>query len=474
MPLARGKALEYRWILVVAALHVPLGIIIYNLPTLGLVHQLLLFGYGFYCAINRRFQLERVALIVAYIVGAEILWRMAGVSLLWELGKLVSSFILAVALYRRHLKNIPLLPIVYFVVLLPACVLTLFAEPMEIARNMLSSIMSGPLFLMVSSIFFANLRIPSFGIRRIMTAIILPLISVGFVTLFYTVTLEDIQFNGESNFATSGGFGPNQVSAMLGCAAFAALLLLMIFQNTTKEKLCLAVVALFMTAQSVMTFSRGGMYNAIIAIVATTVVLLLREPSKAIRRFAPIGLAAIIFLATIFPVMDQFTGGSLRERFEDTQGTNRMEIIEADFNIFLESPFLGAGVGAAYELRERYLDRKAMSHTEFARMLAEHGIFGILAIGAMLAFVVSNFLRQRTTLGRAFVAGVTIWAAMFMSNAGMRLAAPSLMLGMTFLTIVDRRGGIRRPKVIRQRNEYGKTATAISGEPYAEPEGRQS
>ena len=480
-PFARGETVNLRWILLLAALHLPLGIFIYNMPVLGLIHQLALFGYGLYCALNKRFPYERVALVVAYIVGAEVLWRMAGVSLVWELGKFVSAAIFALALVRRRIDRIPALPLVYFLALLPACLFTVMTEPRDVARSMLSSIMSGPFFLTVSCVFFANLRVGIIGIRRILTAIILPLFSVGFVTLFYTVTSEDIQFSGESNMATSGGFGPNQVSAMLGCGAFAALLLLIIFQNSTKEKLFLAVAALFMTAQSVMTFSRGGMYNAMFAIAATSLILVIREPSSAIRRFAPILLAGVMFFGLIFPAMDRFTGGTLSERFEDTQGTNRTAIVEADLNIFLENGLLGAGVGSAYELRERYLDKKAMSHTEFARMLAEHGVLGLVAILAMAAFLFTNFGAQQTTFGKAFVVAVAVWAVTFMTNAGMRLAGPSLMLGLTFVTIVSNRVSSRRPgdfrfpgRVSRKRNGYRSAAAASSGEPHAEPDGRQS
>lgn len=436
VPLAEERTKKYRLIFILTLIHIPLGILIYNQSALGVIHQLGIFSFALYCAIQKQIKLERVAIIVAYIVGAEVLWRMAGVSIYWEVGKYGSALILILALLRRRFQRIPALPVLYFAALLPACFLTLNDRDPDIARNMLSSAMSGPFFLAVSCIFFANLEVSKVAIRRIMAALMLPLLSVAFVTLFHTISAPDIQFTNESNFATSGGFGPNQVSAMLGAGAFAALLLLIIFPNTGKEKLVLAAVALFMAAQSVMTFSRGGMYAAIGATIAVSVVLL-REPRTAIRRLAPIALATVIFTALIFPYMDDVTGGSLSNRFEDTTGTNRTEIVEADLSIFFENTLFGAGVGSAYSLREQYLNRKAMSHTEFARLVAEHGLFGVLAFGALMIIAIINIKRQKTMLGRAFVVGMVFWSCLFMVNAGMRLAAPSLMWGLTFLTFSD-------------------------------------
>ncbi len=433
-----GRAKEYRLILILALIHVPLGILIYSQGLLGIAHQVVIFGLAFYCAIQKEVKLEYVAITVAYIIGAEVLWRMAGVSIFWEEGKYGPIVIFALALLRRQFRQLPLFPILYIVALIPACVVTLSdrIQSPETARSVLSSTMSGPLFLAVSCVFFANVVVTKAAIWRLLVAIALPLVSVAFATLFHTVSTEDIQFTGESNFATSGGFGPNQVSSMLGAGAFAALLLLIIFHNSFREKLVLGVVALFMAAQSVMTFSRGGIYAAIGATIAASIVLF-REPRTAIKRLTPLVVASLIFLVLIFPFMDDVTAGSLSERFEDTKGTNRTEIVEADLDIFLENPVFGAGVGNAYGLRQQYIDRKAMSHTEFTRMLAEHGLFGAFALVMLIMIAITNTKRQRTMLGQAFVVGVVVWASLFMVNAGMRLGAPSFMWGLTFITIVN-------------------------------------
>jgi hypothetical protein len=53
-----------------------------------------------------------------------------------------------------------------------------------------------------------------------------PAVSIAALALFGILTNPDITFNTESNFATSGGFGPNQVSSMLGLGALSLLFFL--------------------------------------------------------------------------------------------------------------------------------------------------------------------------------------------------------------------------------------------------------
>jgi hypothetical protein len=434
---------DFRLLIAATLIHIPLGVLIYNAGIFAILHPIGAFSVGLYWAMQKRVRLERVALAIAYIIGAEVLWRMAQVPVFWEFGKYGSATIAIVALVRRNHYTVPKLPLVYFAVLLPACVLTFIHLDLDKAQGTLSSNLSGPLLLLVCCWFFSYVKITSLQLRQLFFAIIVPLFSVACATLFYTVTIEDIQFTSESNFATSGGFGPNQVSSMLGLGAFTALICLIVFANSSKHKIYFMLAAVLFSAQSVLTFSRGGIYNAVGAILIVAL-LELRSPIEAAKRLAPVAALVILFLVLIFPILNDFTGGNLGERFEDTGTTQRGEIVESDLHIFLENPVLGVGVGAAYSNRERFLERKAMSHTEFSRLISEHGMFGLVAFLSLIAMIIINFRRQRSVLGRAVIAGATVWCVLFMLNAGMRMAAPSFMWGLTFVTIVNRNQKIRR------------------------------
>ncbi len=434
--------------------HLPLGVMIYFGGSLSLLHPLGVFCIGLYWAVKPRYSLERVGLAIAYLVGAEVLWRMAQVPIFWEFGKYGSSVIAIVALMSRNHYKIPKLPLVYFLLLIPAAILTFLQRDLTSTQAILSTQMSGPFFLLIACWLFSHMDVTQPQLRRMLFALAMPLFSVATATLFFTVTRDDIQFTGESNFVTSGGFGPNQVSAMLGLGAFAALACLLLFQNSTRYRIYLILAAIFFATQSVLTFSRGGIYNAIGGILVIALIELQR-PSVVFRRLLPIAGLVIVFLALVFPAMNRFTGGQLLERFEDTGTSSRTEIAESDVQIFWENPVFGAGVGAAYELREAYLDRKAMSHTEFSRLLSEHGLFGLFALILLAVMIFTCFKRQRTLMGRAFVLGAAAWCCLFMTNAGMRMAAPSFIWGMMFITINNRRRNqndlVSPPAVVKDR-----------------------
>jgi hypothetical protein len=420
---------------VLTLLHVPLGIALYNVGTFGILHPIAAFLVGLKWAIRKDIPLGQVALAGGYIIGAEVLWRMAGIPVFWEFGKYSTAIIMLVALVRRTAIKIPHLPLVYLMALLPSCVLTLILVGMSSGKEILSSNMSGPALLVVSALFFANTSLSLVELRRLCVAIVIPLVSVGCGALFYTVSTEEIYFTGESNLVTSGGFGPNQVSGMLGLGAFVAVLCLIILKNNVGYKFYFALAALLCAGQGVMTFSRGGMYNALGAILMVSL-WEFRQPSKAWARLAPLVFAAVLFVALVFPALNSFTGGALEDRYGDVGTAKREELAEADVQIFYENPALGVGVGMAYDYREQFLGYKGMSHTEFSRLLSEHGIFGILAIISLVAMAVINIRQQRSAVGKAFIIGASTWCVLFMLNSGMRLAGPSFMWGLTFATVI--------------------------------------
>lgn len=436
----QGTSREFRIAAIVSIVHLPLGLLLYNAGPFAILHPLLSFGIGLLLAMKRQVPLVNVALAVAYIIGSEILWRMAGIPIFWESGKYMSAVILIVALLRRHKLQIPVIPASYFVLLLPGCLIVLTGSSLSRLTQTLSFNLSGPMLLAVSCWFFHHVKLRPFEFKRLLIVCILPLLSVAFTTMFYTVSTEELQFTGESNAATSGGFGPNQVSSMLGLGVFLSMAGFVLFNKRSRFGVFFAVSALFMAALSVLTFSRGGIYNAVGAVLIL-ILFQARDLSKGIKVAAPVLILGTVFIMFIFPYLNSFTGGALEDRFEDTGTTNRWEIIEADVKVFLENPFLGAGVGESRTVRKQFIEFSAASHTEFSRLLSEHGVFGLAALALMAVLVVTNLRRPNSRPGKAFIAGAISWSFLFMMNAGMRLAAPSFMLGLAYVTIANLRPG---------------------------------
>jgi len=105
--------------------------------------------------------------------------------------------------------------------------------------------------------------------------------------------------------------------------------------------------------------------------------------------------------------------------------------------IFYDNPMFGVGLGLAYDYRERYLGYKAMTHTEFSRLLSEHGVFGAVALLSLIGMSLVNLKRQPSNVGRALVIGASAWSVMYMLNAGMRLGAPAFIWSLTFVTLAS-------------------------------------
>lgn len=439
---------DLRLTLLVTAIHLPLGLVLYNAGSLSIIHPLLVVSFGLYLAFNRRSKYSDIALLLAYIVGVEVLWRMAKIPVFWELGKYGSVAIILVALIRRGRWEIPKVPLVYFLLLIPACILTLLNFDRYSVQGVLSFNMSGPLLLFFCSWFFYKARLGPIEFRRLLLSLIVPLLCVAFTSLFYTVSAENITFTGESNFETSGGFGPNQVSALLGLGVFAAFAGTILIKNGFGFTIFFSTSALFLAAICMLTFSRGGIYNAA-AGIAVLLIFGVNDLRAAVRRIALTSAVVAVFLLLIFPAVNDYTGGALQSRFEDTGTTNRSDIALSDVLIFAENPLFGVGVGASRAYREKFIEFSAASHTELSRLIAEHGLFGIGALFALAAAVVINLRRPNSRHGKAFIAGAFAWSFFFMLNSGMRLAAPSFMWGFGFLSIVSLRG--MRPSIFRQR-----------------------
>lgn len=433
---------DFLIVMLLALIHLPLGVALYNTGSAGIAHPIFVFCFGLYLALKKKVNTGHVACVVAYIIGAEVLWRMASVPAPWEFGKYASAGIMLAAIFRSHRLEVPKLPLLYLGLLVPSCLIVIAETDLSRVSAALSFNMSGPVLLLVSAWFFYKTRISPSEFRRLLIAFTLPLLSVAMSALFYTVTAEDLSFTGESNFATSGGFGPNQVSSMLGLGVYVSAAGLLIFKKRSKFSVYFAFAALFFATLSVMTFSRGGMYNAVGGIFVL-LIFGLRDVSSGLRRLAPAVILAALFVFFIYPMLNDFTGGALQERFEDTGTSQRSDIAWTDVEMFMDNPAFGVGVGASYAIREKYY-HKAMAHTEFARMISEHGSFGLAAILVMLAFLIANLKRPNSTPGRAFIAGALTWACLFMMNAGMRLAAPAFIWGLSFITIVSLRPHLGR------------------------------
>jgi hypothetical protein len=374
---------------------------------------------------------QRVARLGAYIVGYEVLARMTRADLPWEFGKYAVSIVFAVSMLRARSRP-TVGPLLYFSLLLPSTIVTFDTLPFEPARQAISYNLSGHFAVMMCAWFFSNVRMDNGELKKLLLALILPITGVSTIVLTSTLTNPDIRFEDESNFATSGGYGPNQVSAVLGLGAVACFLYLL----AGSEKLWLRIAAFSamvgFTAQSALTFSRGGLVVAL-GSIAVAGLFALRDRRSRFRFLMVVLLGAAVGEFVLFPVLDRFTGGAIVERFENVGTTGRDVLIMEELSLFRESPVFGVGPGVAS------IHRRLVSHTEFSRVLAEHGLLGFASLAILTTMCFFNIKRAPSHESKAVTASLCTWTFLFTLTSAMRLAAPAFALGVTFVTFADSR-----------------------------------
>jgi hypothetical protein len=409
--------------------HVPLALLLYHFNVLSTFHALVVLGVGIWLALSAGQHPVRVAYVGAYIMGAEVLWRMTHAEVNWEFAKYATALVFLIAILRQWRFTGPSTIFGYFALLLPSIVVIVARIGIGEAQEYISFNLSGPLALMVAAWFFSELKLTVTQIQRIFLIATGPIIGIATITVFGIYTAEEISFTGGSNLVSSGGFGPNQVSAALGLGALVALMFVVLGKTNSVLRFLMFGAMIFMAVQSALTFSRGGLYNFAGSIVFSCFYLLRDTQTRRILLIS----AAIVFLLgsfIILPTLQDFTDGGLGSRFSNTATTNRMEIIWDDLQLWQENPFLGVGPGGSN------FAGTSTAHTEFARLFAEHGTFGVAALFLLLLSSVVTIRKTRTLKGKAIAVCMIAWSFLFMLNAAMRLVAPAFVFGLAFATVL--------------------------------------
>jgi hypothetical protein len=397
-------------------------------PAWGVPHAYATLGIGLTIALKKP---QSLLPVLGYLTGCELLWRMNQVPIPFETGKLFGIFILAVALARARKGSIETTTyLLAGALFLPAVVATVdYLGWGEAARSNVSFHLSGPTYLALGAAALASLP-PSLDINRVLAAFAIPTMGLGAFILYSTLTTTQIRYTTESNFATSGGFGPNQVSLTLALGAL-ALAILATATERLLVRLLLYIISGAMLSLSVFTFSRTGLYCAVGGLGVLVVHLILNR-----RRSLRLVLALTVMLglgfAEIFPRLDQTTGGMLSARFASTDSTSRLRLIRDDWQTFLDHPFLGVGVGiSSYYRRDPGL-YGITTHTEYSRAAAEHGILGIGAWALLLGGWYRRYARAVSPWSRAAAAALGVASGLALASTAVRLAAIPFFLILAF------------------------------------------
>jgi len=431
----KNSGLSIRNTVILIIVHILLGFAADRWGAISTLHAVITL-FAAIILVLRNKETAKVIMAAAYITGAEVLWRMTDANIFWEFGKYAVIGILVLAMLRQKRAGMVSMAILFIGLMTISIPLTFINLPFGDARQAVSFNLSGPLTLAVSVMYFSQVGISKADLSRVIFWFAAPVVSIATINISKINSYTQIIFSDNSNFATSGGFGPNQVSAILGLAGlFLILEIIVCGAKWHRVWLSLGLSVGFFVLSGI-TFSRGGLYNVAASLIA---VLVLSSANPKVQ------LSFIFFLLVlwgswknvILPKLDAFTGGSFLMRFTNLDTTGRLELAQTQLELWKRNFIFGVGPGMGGWEYLKFFGRTMAAHTEYSRMLLEHGIFGFGSLILMLVMPIRKFFSNRDRFSNIWLGALVVWSLVEMSHSATRIAAVGFVFGFGFLSIID-------------------------------------
>jgi O-antigen ligase len=384
-----------------------------------------------------------VLYVSAYIVGSEVFLRMTGGSLLYESSKYGVMVFIALGMYYSGFSKNAVPFWIFLLLLLPGVIIATETLNMQTdVRKAIAFNISGPACLGIASLYCYNRKISLSQLNGILLAIALPIFSTTMYLILYTPDLKEVLVGTGSNFATSGGFGPNQVATVLGMGMFVFFSRLLLESKTKLMFIINLIILLNITYRGLVTFSRGGMLTGLIMIIILLAYLFLKAKSYGRFNLSRILIFMSIAFFITWGYTSNQTGGLIDKRYanKDAAGRNkesnlsgREDIWNSEMDYFLDNPVFGIGVGKALEIREEKSGGDIIaSHSEISRTLAEHGMLGIIALLIVLFTPIFLFLNNQQ---HVYMFCFILFWLLTINHAAMRIAAPAFVYSLSLLKV---------------------------------------
>lgn len=433
-----SKSTYLKWVLI----HLGIGTAVFVLPLLSKVYAILIVLVGFRYVMRNKNANDEALYAAAYVIGAEVFLRMTQGNFFEQYAKYVVMGLLILGMIYRGFSKNSWIYAVFGLLLLPGVFLSFFTLNFETdIRKAITFNIVGPITLMVCSIYCYQRKVTFKQMLNIIDMLAYPLMATLVYMFAYTPSVKDVVTNTESNFQTSGGFGPNQVSTILGLGIFLFFVKIILNSKNKKTLIINAIFFIVITFRGIVTFSRGGIIAGFLMIIFALIVLFFYTKSQAKIKIFSIVFMGLIALIGVWLYSSIQTSGLIDKRYanEDARGrekasklTGREVLIESEFNMFLDNPIFGVGVGKNKEYRLETTGIEAASHNEISRMLAEHGIFGVFAL---LILFIAPMLLYMNNKQHIFIFSFLIFWALTINHAAMRLAAPAFVYALALLNI---------------------------------------
>jgi O-Antigen ligase len=422
--------------------HFLLGLLIFVVPVFAKIYGFAIVIISLFYIIQKQNKGNEVLYAAAYFVGIEVLFRMTGGFIFNEFAKYWIIYLMIMGMYYSKFSKDAYFYWIFMVLLLPgifyaSVTLNLKADlRKEIAFNM-----SGPFCLAFASVYCYKRKITLTELENILLSSLLPIISIVTYMYFFAPNIKNVVRTTASNFTTSGGFGPNQVSTILGLGVFIIFARLLFNSKSAILFFVNVIILLILTFRGIVTFSRGGMITAgiMILILLYSVFRISNQLSK--LKIVITMLVSFFILLIIWNFSSNQTNGMIEKRYANQDASGRLkkdklggreEINGYELDMFFDNPILGVGAGKNMEIKEQIMGDKVATHNEITRMLAEHGTFGILGLLLLFLVPILSYLNNKTHIYLFALFGFWLFT---INHAAMRLAAPCFIYALSLLKV---------------------------------------
>lgn len=422
--------------------HFLLGVLVFFIPLFSQVISILLFFLFLFYIIKNRNKNNEALIFAAYIMASEVFFRMTNGVPNNEYGKYSIMIFLSTGMFYSGFSKKTIVYWLFLLLLIPSIIMGIYSLNVDVEiRKAIAFNISGPVCLAISAIYCYERRISNIEIQKLIMAIIFPVIATITYMYLYTPSNRNIFTGTESNFVTSGGFGPNQVSTILGLGMFVVFVRLILYSKSFFSSVINLFLLAFISYRGILTFSRGGVYTGIVMIFSFLASMYLISNIKGRFKINFVLIISVLVGIFIFAYSSFQTGGMINKRYagQDALGrtktskfSGREQLVESELKMFFDNPITGVGVGVNKQYREAMTGVEAASHNEISRMLAEHGMLGVINLLILMITPLFLFLNNRSNI---FLFSFYLFWLLTINHAAMRLAAPAFVYALSLLKV---------------------------------------
>jgi O-antigen ligase len=365
--------------------------------------------------------------------------------LISPVGWMLPYFALAIPLLILVKQRIPSSSLLYWCLgyFIATVISYLFFPPSEASSRALIDRCFSSVFLLITTCLFMNQQVLRWTKRAIAIATL-----VGILNNFYQFCIDQSAFGGLIEGRATGLYlDPNDCSS--------SLILGMIFTVRIFPPKFRIFWILLVGFGIVLTLSRGGILCWVITVITlslTSVIYL----QQFILWILGIGLVLLLGLGDIGDSWNQLVDSNGLERLEgmidgstveDDSALERQEVAQKGWEMFLERPIFGYGIGSTFDPS---ITRFTVStHNMYLQHLAEYGALGILILPLAIYSVIHRACGDTRKLGICFAVFV-LFSSLFCHTV---LSLNSFLISFALIAVMSEMSQIH-PNPISILSEY--------------------